>query len=696
MASSGTFYATVETGFRLQMEWELDHQSVTSNRSTITARLYWMSLSSGYVVYSSASKTAGIQYNNGSWDRKTASNMASLNGNQKKLIHSKTFYVYHDSDGTANFDLDGYFDANVSLNSTYYGTIALTKKSYTLPTIPRTSKPTLNDYYVWLRDESVTIYTNRASSSFTHTLTYKIGDSTGTIATNVTTSHVWTPSIILVNEITDGTNATCTIYCKTYNGNSLIGTETKTLKLYVPEDILPTLTITKTGVDLFNGYYVQDRSKVSITLSAASLYGATITNRFTKINGATYTTNSFTTDVLTSSGTNTIETTVTDTRGRKKTVTSTFTVESYHNPQVVSLTAVRCDPTGDENPQGAYMQLVGTVNYASIQSTNVLLTTLEYRAVGMTDWTNATVDNNSSNPTLRVIVPADVNLAYEVRLVAKDAYSSSEKVVNLNTAFVLMDYNASGKGISFGEVSTTDKLTVNMPSVFKQPIKTTYVDAIDSSLHLAVGFTTKFRVGHTDNQSLQDLKVIGNFEVTGDVNVGGNYNGDWHNVEGRFVHNSGYMYVKPYNSSSSHSGTYQRGELYFSGASDTNRFVFISRTMGGSSASTTIQAGNFATSSSIKFKENIQDYAEDALAKIVGTRIRTYNLKSAPLGERKLGVVIEEGAPSEIVDATGEAIDGYAMTTMAWKAIQQLASENLALRMSVEELTNRIQVLENI
>ena len=468
MAESGTFYTTVATGFRLQMEWELDRQSVTSNRSTITARLYWMSLSSGYVVYSSASKTAGIQYNDGSWDRKTASGLAALNGNQKKLIHSKTFNVYHDSDGTCDFNLDGYFDANVTLNGVYYGTINLTQKSYTLPTIPRTSKPSVNDASVFLRDQTVTISTNRASSSFTHTLTYKIGSASGTIGTNVAASKSWTPPISLANQITSGTNAVCTIYCKTYSGSTLIGTETKTIQLYVPNDIVPSVSISKRGLDLFGGHYVQDHSKVTVTLATSGTYGSTITSKSTKVNGATYTTTSFTTGVLLSVGTNTIETTVTDSRGRKKTTSTTFTVEPYTNPKTDSLTATRCDATGEEDPQGAYMKLVGIASYASIQGANTLLTTMRYRAIEVEDWTEATYDNSSDNPTLFIIVPADINTAYEVQLIAQDAYGSSLKAVNVKTAFVLMDFNASGKGVSFGEVSTTDELTINMPFVIKQ------------------------------------------------------------------------------------------------------------------------------------------------------------------------------------------------------------------------------------
>lgn len=44
---------------------------------------------------------------------------------------------------------------------------------------------------------------SRASSSFTHTLTYKFGSSTGTIVSKTTsTSASWTPAISLANQMT--------------------------------------------------------------------------------------------------------------------------------------------------------------------------------------------------------------------------------------------------------------------------------------------------------------------------------------------------------------------------------------------------------------------------------------------------------------------------------------------------------------
>ena len=44
---------------------------------------------------------------------------------------------------------------------------------------------------------AVTIYTNRVSTSTTHTLLYTFGNTSGTIATNVGASVNWTPALTL-------------------------------------------------------------------------------------------------------------------------------------------------------------------------------------------------------------------------------------------------------------------------------------------------------------------------------------------------------------------------------------------------------------------------------------------------------------------------------------------------------------------
>lgn len=226
-----------------------------------------------------------------------------------------------------------------------------------------------------------------------------------------------------------------------------------------------------------------------------------------------------------------------------------------------------------------------------------------------------------------------------------------------------------------------------------------------SNVDIAVGSSTNLTVGSSQTISENNIQQNGNLSMTGNLSVGGSITAGLSSVEGSLIHTGGYLHVRVFNETASHyssaSASTQRGEVYFSGASN-NRFIFVARTNAGSVVPTSVQASSFPTSSSIQYKEFIADYTKDALACINGTRIRTYNFKHTPMAHRKVGVIIEEGVPDEIIDPAGDAIDTYAMTAMSWKAIQQLTQQNEAQQQSIEylegvvhDLMARIESLES-
>ena len=176
MALSGSFYTNVGAHWRLQLEWT-GKQSISGNYTDVTAKLYWIALDGYGAVYSSDTKTCSITIS-GSSSSKSASKMAALSGNQKKLIHSYTKRIYHDDDGTGSVTLDGYFDAEVTLGGTYYGRINLTAHTYTLNTIPRKSSLTSSKNFT--AGSNITVTVSRKSSSFTHRVYIDVADSGGT------------------------------------------------------------------------------------------------------------------------------------------------------------------------------------------------------------------------------------------------------------------------------------------------------------------------------------------------------------------------------------------------------------------------------------------------------------------------------------------------------------------------------------
>lgn len=114
-------------------------------------------------------------------------------------------------------------------------TVALTLK------LPARSEPSVSASTVQM-GKSMTIYTNRKSSGFTHTITYVIGSQIGTIATGVATSVAWTPPKSLAAYTSGKTSTTFSILVETYSGSYFVGSATATFTLTVPDATAPKLS----------------------------------------------------------------------------------------------------------------------------------------------------------------------------------------------------------------------------------------------------------------------------------------------------------------------------------------------------------------------------------------------------------------------------------------------------------------------
>ena len=129
------------------------------------------------------------------------------------------------SSGTIAGNADGTKTVNIAANFQCFtwdgkggsGWSVSGSQNVTLRTIPRTSSISMP---ATTMGSAGTISISRASSSFTHTLTYAFGNATGTIATKTTSTSVsWTPPTSLASQIPNSTSGTCTLTCYTYNGS---------------------------------------------------------------------------------------------------------------------------------------------------------------------------------------------------------------------------------------------------------------------------------------------------------------------------------------------------------------------------------------------------------------------------------------------------------------------------------------------
>jgi len=463
MALSGSIVQNVGSHWRVVLEWTAT-QSVSNNQSYVNAKMYWESFNSYGQVNSTSTKEVAIQYNDGAWDRKTAAGLAGLSAYQKKLIHEKNFTINHNSDGTASFSLDGYFDVNVTLSGVYYGRVNLAQVNFTLNTIPRSSTPTLNDYHVYYGDSFI-IYTNRASSSFTHRLRYNFSGNTGTIATGVGTSYTWTLPTSFMNYIPNATIDNGTIYCDTYDsGGSFIGTKTVTMKGYVPSNVIPTITSVN-AAEYFQAYidfmasttgpYIQGKSKLKMTVSnPTGVYGSTIESFIYIVDGKTYTTGSSgykLSDFLYGTGTLTLTGKINDSRGRESAARSiTISVLPYQAPKVTGFTTERADSDGTLNDLGEYAKVTRTGTWSDLGLRNNLDITLRSKARGTTTWaTKDTLVAGASGSHSDVITVGTyaVISSYDFRLDFVDAFNTTLSLTVLSTGLVTMSWGKAGVGV---------------------------------------------------------------------------------------------------------------------------------------------------------------------------------------------------------------------------------------------------------
>lgn len=272
MASSGSTRVNVSSDGDLYLlfSWSAGTQNVANNYTPVSWTLKLVSTKYAN-VNSSASKDYSVMVDGQTW---TGTNTIGLSAGATKTLASGSKNIYHNSDGKKDFNYSFSQDIEITYSGSWIGTKS-GSGSGTLNTIPRASEPTLSASNVKMGN-AVTIYTNRKSDSFTHTISYSFHSVSETIATGVGTSVSWTPPTNLIYQILNSTSGTCTITCKTYNGNTLIGTKTVTLTLTVPNASQPSLVTwpdTTQNVTIGNEITVHMNKKADFTHTVRYTWG---------------------------------------------------------------------------------------------------------------------------------------------------------------------------------------------------------------------------------------------------------------------------------------------------------------------------------------------------------------------------------------------------------------------------------------
>lgn len=467
-------------------------QNVTNNTTTFTIKPY---------VYDSH----GF---NGTWYFKLDGStyhtkVASTYGNNPDTVSggTATKTVTHNADGTKTVTLNIGFEtsqtqgANNNLN-TYVVKSGIINATITLPTIPRASSISFSGDLTMGTAKSITI--SRASSSFTHTLSYNFGTASGTISSNATTSASWTPSKDLGNQIPNATSGVGTFTLKTYNGSTLIGTTTKTFTLWVSGDMYPTFTsLTLSGNNLSNDSYVQTVSSVTATIvGAVGSYGSTIASYSITGHGLNVSASSGTSSVLNTSGNVTYTAKVTDSRGRSATKTATIYVVPYQKPTISIRELYRCEANGNAHNEGTCVKLVVDYTYSDPNNTLTKKYDVKYKQTDTTTWTTA-ISNSSissaSGTITQIIQGIDVTKTYDISITIKDNYYESMATGGIGAATCLL--NIEPEGIGVGKYHQNGVLDI-VGDVYLDGKKMFETGTFNPSFYVSSGTTMMFTRRH--------------------------------------------------------------------------------------------------------------------------------------------------------------------------------------------------------
>lgn len=457
MASSGTITQAIRTGYQLKIAWSVGSQSVANNTSSVTVKVQLVSTGSSYTINSSATKSGSVTINGTKY---TFSFTASLSGNQTKTLYTKTVTVAHNADGTKTCSFSTTCGINVTLGGTYYGNVTASGTG-TFDTIARASSIASVTSSVSVNGSNeVTVSITRAASSFTHTVVFSFGSYSKT-TTGVGTSTSYAIPTSWLNAIPNATSGTAKVTVTTYSGSTKIGSAvSKNFTLTVPSSVVPTIsgaTMAEavSGLAAKFGAYVQNKSKIAVKITAAGAYSSTIKAYKTTIQGANFTAASFTSGILTKSGTSTATITVTDSRGRTASTTRSITVIAYAAPKITAFQGFRCLADGTENYEGTYLNAKLSFAISSVGSKNDKSYTLSYRPKNTEAWTD--MASGSVYALSTNVISASgilgIDSSFDVRLKVQDYFATVQSVIEIPTAFTLLDFNASGRGVAFGKVS---------------------------------------------------------------------------------------------------------------------------------------------------------------------------------------------------------------------------------------------------
>lgn len=458
-------------------------QDVANNTSEI--RIQWISEQTGE-SYNEYTRTAYyyISVNGGS---ETARSVEyNLPQSTRKTIVDTTFTVSHDDLGACSVSVRTWMDTRISA-----GVVEL-KKTLQVTTIPRASSinsaasVTLGDYC------NVQWYPKAAS--FRYKIKFSLGSwsaTTGVIHPNGTALYTYTGfkiplaevAALITNKRTESMRATLYTYSDSAATSQIGDASYKDFSVTVPDtsETKPTVSLALSPVHslpaAFNGLYIQSKSRVKGTVTAAGKYGASVYSKSWTMSGKTYNSDG-TSDYFSNYGTVKVTAQATDSRGIGNSTESEITVLPYADPKIQNVSVNRCTSDGTASDSGTYLKISAKRVYSPVEVSgskkNLCEIRYRYKTEGGSSWSNWTtiLSRTASSDTVTTgalvgSISADSSYSVEVGVI-DDVGGTSSTTVPISTQAVYMYKKAGGKALGLGKVPEIDGLDVGCQAKFRK------------------------------------------------------------------------------------------------------------------------------------------------------------------------------------------------------------------------------------
>ena len=494
MALSGTVNTSAYGNRYLQLTWSAT-QSIPNNSSTISWTLKGAGGGSEYYYVGMITvKIAGVTVY--SIDN---SNRFALN--KGTTVASNKLTVNHGTDGTKSISI------SVSAALYSYSVNISGSNSYTLNQIPRASDVTCPSNFTI--GEASTISLSRKSTTFTHTATTSFGDEGLSATTDIATSFTYTPPISLFNsaEFSDVYKRDGTITVQTKSGTTDVGSalvSNITVTLPENETTKPTCSLSNVFTEYGTSYLerygvlIANKSRLQTTCAFEPKLSSSITNHYFTIPGSSAivdSNNNVITDYLKASSSQAaFSYYVKDSRGfisNTSTVTNPYQVVEYRTPSITSLSAVRVNESGVEDPvNGTNIRfkvnyfvdpVVTSDEYAANSATVTIYlvetdeegNALSRERVTSADGSELLVVNGELTSTIAGTYPIANSFIFEATIV--DEITTEEAALGTGvqdsvlTAKALMSFYQAD-GITFGRIAEKSGFNVAMDSSFEKTV----------------------------------------------------------------------------------------------------------------------------------------------------------------------------------------------------------------------------------